>query len=255
MASRYSRIPSATGRVTRRPSNGTVDPGPELRTDKHAPSREDRERATRRATRSPARKSRSVGADVLSFPAGRISGYNVRLNNRAYGRGTTAHRLQDQRSEEGIPVRAAVYTQDAGIRERVRIARRWSTGLRLGMWHVVLIAILIVLIAIVTIVGPLRDYYVAWREAGVLEVEYEAVSAVNEELTGEVKSLNSLGGIEEEARRRGYVYPNEEALVVEGLDEETSSEQEQVQKALDEYESGLPWYVHFLDGVLGYKAK
>ena len=251
LASKYRRIPSATGAVTRRASTGNVDP------DAHydATSRnvqEERARTARRAARSPQRKARSVGADVLSFPAGRIGGYNVRLSNRPYGRGTTARRVQDQRGEEGIPVRAAVYTQDAGLRERVRIARRWGTGMPLGMWQVILVGALVAVLAVVAIMGPLRDYYAAWRDSGLLQAEYEALVAINEDLTGDVERLNSLAGVEDEARRRGYVYPDEESLIVEGLEEATESEQAEVQKAVEAYESTLPWYVPFLDGLLGY---
>lgn len=189
---------------------------------------------------------------MLSFPAGQAQGLNLRIN-RPYGRGTTAQRVQEQRGEAGIPVRAAVYTQEkVGLRDRVRIARRWGTGLHLNLWYVVLAVLLAIVISLIAIMGPLRSYYAAWREAGELEVEYEVVSSINESLTDDVERLNTLEGIEDEARKRGYVYPDEEAVVVEGIEEERITEEEQVEAALDEYEQGLPWYVHTLDGMLGY---
>lgn len=209
-------------------------------------------RASRRAARSTRGRSRSVGADVLSFPAGQAQGLNLRIN-RPYGRGTTAQRVQEQRGDAGIPVRAAVYTQEkVGLRDRVRIARRWGTGLHLNLWYVVLAVVLTIAISLIAIMGPLRSYYAAWREAGELEVEYEVVSEINQSLTDDVERLNTLEGIEDEARKRGYVYPDEEAVVVEGIEEERVTEEEQVEAALDEYEQQLPWYVHMLDGILGY---
>ena len=231
---------------------GTVS---SVRDERPTQETEDRERVARRAARAPQRKQRSVGADVLTFPLSRVSGSEPRFKGRAHGRGTTVRRVQDQREQQGIPVRAAVYTQDAGLRERVRIARRWGTGTGLSMWHVALVGILLAVLMVVAMVGPLRSYYVAWRDAGVLQVEYETLSTINEGLSSDVERLNTVEGIEDEARRRGYVYPGEESLVVDGLEEESLTEQAEVQEALDEYNKGLPWYVHTLDGIFGYKHK
>ena len=210
-------------------------------------------RSTRRANRAPRKRTRSVGADVLSFPASRANGLNLRIN-RPYGRGSTAQLVQDQRDQTGVSSRPAVYTKEnVGLRDRVRIARRWGTGLHLNMWYVVLATVVAIALVAAAIMGPLRDYYTAWREAGRLDVEYEVVSGINETLADDVERLNTLEGIEDEARRRGYVYPDEEAVVVEGLDDEEPAEEEEVKVALDEYERGLPWYVHVLDGLLGYR--
>ena len=218
-------------------------------------ARAERERSARRATRSTRKKRRSVGADVLSFPLS-VGNINAKRNLTPHGRGTTVRRVQEQRTEEGIPIRPAVYTQKkVGIRDRVHIARRWGTGLGIDVWKIVIVALLILAVAAVAIFGPLRDYYVAWRDAGVLQVEYEVLSTINEDLTSDVERLNTLEGIEDEARRRGYVYPDEEALVVEGIEEKDPVEQEELKRALDEYDQSLPWYIHTLDGVLGYSPK
>ena len=156
----------------------------------------------------------------------------------------------------GASVRPAVYTQEkVGLRDRVRIARRWGTGLHLNVWYVAIAVLLFAVLTVAAVMGPIRDYYTAWREAGVLEVEYGVVSQINEGLTEDVERLNTLEGIEDEARRRGYVYPDEEAIVVEGLEEEQVSEEEAVKAALAEYEQNLPWYVHVLDDLFDYKHK
>ena len=164
--------------------------------------------------------------------------------------------MEQQRGEAGIPVRAAVYTQEkVSPFDRVKIARRWGTGLRVGTWQLVLAALVALAITVAAITGPLRNYYAAWRESGELEVEYEVVQEINEGLTKDVERLNTLEGIEDEARRRGYVYPDEEAVVVEGLEEDQVTESEAVKAALEEYERNLPWYVRVLDGLLGYSGR
>ena len=196
-----------------------------------------------------------MGADQLTLSAGQARGLNLRIN-RSYGRGTTAQRVQDQRAEMGASIRPAVYTQEkVGLRDRVRIARRWGTGLHLNVWYVAIAVFLFAVLTVAAVMGPIRDYYTAWREAGMLEVEYEVVSQINEGLTKDVERLNTLEGIEDEARRRGYVYPDEEAIVVEGLEEEQVSEEDAVKAALAEYEQNLPWYVHVLDDLFDYKHK
>lgn len=234
----------------------TIDHSARRREDWDAetsPATEERGRIARRANRAPRKRTRSVGADVLSFPASQANGLNLRIN-RPYGRGSTAQLVQDQRGQTGVS-RPAVYTQEkVGLRDRVRIARRWGTGLHLNVWYVALAALLAIALAAAAIMGPLRDYYIAWRDAGRLDVEYAVVSEINETLADDVERLNTLEGIEDEARRRGYVYPDEEAVVVEGLEDvEPPAEEEEVKAALDEYEQGLPWYVHALDGLLGYR--
>ena len=192
----------------------------------------------------------------MSYPLSIGSLDGQRRKKRAYGRGTTARRVQTQREEGGIPIRPAIYTQDkVGIRDRVHIARRWGLAPSIAVWKIVLAAFVVLLLAAVAIAGPLRDYYHAWRDEGVLKVEYEVLSTINEGLSTDVERLNTLEGIEDEARRRGYVYPDEEALVVEGLDETTPTEQEQIDRAVAEYEEGLPWYVPLLDDLLGYSRR
>lgn len=220
-----------------------------------ADSRAERERSVRRATRSTRKPRRSVGADVLSFPLS-VGSIDSKRNLSPHGRGMTVRLVQEQRTEEGIPIRPAVYTQrKVGLRGRLHIARRWGTGLGVDVWKIVLVGLLILALALVAVFGPLKDYYNAWRNAGVLQVEHTVLTTINEGLTSDVERLNTLEGIEDEARRRGYVYPGEEAVVVEGLDEKSLSEQEALDQALEEYEQSLPWYVHTLDNILGYSRE
>lgn len=213
------------------------------------------EREARKAARSKRTSKRSVGADVLSLPASRALGLE-NSSRRPYGRGTTARRVaslhnqeQWQDSAEQVEARPAVYTGEA----RDRSSRK-AKGFEISRAGAVIITIVaIIAIALVAIAGPARTYYHAWRDSGVLQVEYEVLQKQNAELDHELNRLQTLEGIEDEARSRGYVYPNEEALVVEGIEEEQIADPAEVQQAIDAYEEGLPWYVHWLDTVFGYE--
>lgn len=164
---------------------------------------------------------------------------------RAYGRGETARRIEEDQQAEDVVARPAVYTEER--KERARLS--------LSMPHVsVRLVVVLVALAImgVTVFGAARKYYSAWRDAGILEVRYQVVSEQNASLTDELESLQTLEGIEDEARRRGYVYPDEQAVVAEGVEEEQVADPTLVDKAVEEYEASQPWYVHVLDGLFGY---
>lgn len=206
---------------------------------------------TSQRERSRTRK-RSIGADVLSFPASRALGLGGAAD-RPHGRGETARRVgdygRDEYGQQEVTARPAVYTQESRKR-----------GLDVALPNVVgrlplVLAVLVVIAAIVVGVlwGPARAYYLAWRESGVLKVEYEALAQQNEALDHDLDRLQSLEGIEDEARRRGYVYPGEEALVVDGVEEQRASDPDQVQEAVDAYEASQPWYVGLLDSMFGYQ--
>ena len=116
----------------------------------------------------------------------------------------------------------------------------------------IIITLVAVILAVVMLYAPTRNYYVAWRSSQDLQAYYQAISEQNEALLQDVGRLTSQEGIEDEARRRGYVYPNEEALVADGVEEEKMADPDQVEAAINSYEESLPWYVHVLDSVFGY---
>ncbi|MBR3224655.1 MAG: septum formation initiator family protein [Atopobiaceae bacterium] len=223
---------------------------------------------------------RSVGATTISASGARNIGLTPSNIGRAYGRGTTARRVEerhrsaasdrlrrkgndelDTRGKEGQSVsRPAVYTADApkeGLVSRLGLSR-----LRLPEFHmpslsvtsipIPLVAFLALVIVAVVVFGPARTYYVAWREAGVLDAEYAALASQNEELNHEIERLQTRQGIEDEARNRGYVYPDEEALVVEGMEPKQVADPALVDAAVAEHEKSLPWYIGLLDMLFGY---
>ena len=159
------------------------------------------------------------------------------------GRVGSAGRSARSRAQEDASEPSSV--RDA-LSERV-------SELRVSPLPLLLLGALVVALAVVIVVGPVRMYYAAWRDEGILDAQYEVVAAQYEELSGEVSRLQTTEGIEEAARKRGYVYPDEEALVVTGLDEEQPSEAALMEESVAEHEANLPWYVQLLDALFGYQ--
>lgn len=216
-------------------------------------------RDTRRASRQDRTHARrSIGANVLSFPASRALGLGGSADTHR-GRGETSRRgreygyreygHEDDAWQAEVTARPAVYTQKTKTRTFDFALPSFAGRLPL------VLAILVVLAALVfgVLWGPARAYYLAWRESGVLQVEYEALTEQNADLDHDLDRLQSLEGIEDEARRRGYVYPGEEALVVSGVEEQKVADPSAVQEAIDQYEKSQPWYVGWLDSVFGYQ--
>lgn len=108
--------------------------------------------------------------------------------------------------------------------------------------------LVLVLVALLMLYGPTRDYYVAMRSGQDLQAYYEAISAQNESLRDDLDRLQSQEGIEDEAHRRGYVSEGETGVVVDNL------EKEDVTALLGdvEVEDTRPWYVRLLDVVFRY---
>ena len=230
---------------------------------------------------------RSVGATAISASGARNIGLTPSSMNRAYGRGTTARRVEERnrvisdrlrrtdagsnnsigigdphvREQEKRPVsRPAVYTADApkeGLAGRFDLSRLRLPELHMPSLSVtsipipLVVALALALVAVV-VFGPARTYYVAWRQAGVLNAEYTALASQNEELNHEIERLQTREGIEDEARNRGYVFPNEEALVVEGMEPKQVADPALVDAAVEEHEKSLPWYIGLLDMLFGY---
>lgn len=214
------------------------------------------ERDARRNARARRKPSRSVGADVITVSGARSLGLAHPSSDRPRGRGETARRAEQDRWDgkdedcvSEVNARPAVFT-DSAPRKRFSLKAPSLPAVPIG----VVIAVLIV-VALVIVWGPARMYYAAWRDAGVLQVRYEVAATQNAELTHELDRLQSLDGIEDEARRRGYAYPDEEAIVMDGAEELRVADPNVMNDRLAEYEAGLPWYIHALDVILGYTSE
>ena len=241
------------------------------------PSRRDSERSAqqrhvRRAARSQRQPKRSVGASSLAAPAAHAIGlagsrslHTDKLPQSARPQPTSkrtapkhaAPRPNEARDatrsanpEADFEARPAVYTREEpklSLRDRVSQIDLSAPWIPIALFVTVALAMCVTMLY-----GPVCTYYAAWRDAGRLEIAYDVVKDQNGELNHEIDRLQSLEGIEDEARRRGFVYPNEEALVTDMPPAEDSTDPELVNQKLAAYEEQQPWYIHTLDSMLGY---
>lgn len=114
------------------------------------------------------------------------------------------------------------------------------------------IAVAVIAILLLFLYGPVRDYYVSWRTGQIYAAELAEINADNGELKSEVNRLQSREGIEDEARKRGYVSEGETAVTVEGLDESDASDDEGASTSDTSAEAGNPWYITVLDALFGF---
>ena len=95
--------------------------------------------------------------------------------------------------------------------------------------------------------GPVATYYRAWRAGLDLQAQYDALAQSNDQIQQQNDALLTREGIEEEARRRGYVGAGETGVVVEGLPDDSASSPD----VTPEY----PWYVGVGDVIFGYEGQ
>lgn len=109
------------------------------------------------------------------------------------------------------------------------------------------IAVGVLVIAALLLYGPAATYYRAWRAGLDLQAQYDALAQSNDQIQQQNDALLTREGIEEEARRRGYVGAGETGVVVEGLPDDSASSSD----ATPEY----PWYVGVGDVIFGYEGR
>lgn len=109
------------------------------------------------------------------------------------------------------------------------------------------IAVGVLVAAALLLYGPAATYYRAWRAGLDLQAQYDALAQSNDQIQQQNDALLTRKGIEEEARRRGYVGAGETGVVVEGLPDDSTSSSD----ATPEY----PWYVGVGDVIFGYERQ
>ena len=114
--------------------------------------------------------------------------------------------------------------------------------------HSVLIAIVLAVAFVAAVLyAPLRQIYVARRANAVLAARLDEATATSSELQAEVDALMTREGVEDQARRLGYVYEGESAVDMAGVSDDESSGDDSQQ------DERLPWYTRALDFVFGYQ--
>lgn len=139
--------------------------------------------------------------------------------------------------------RAASGAQSA--RERATSAREWAVSHR-RLW----IALAVVVAVAAALYGPAQRYYVSVRTTQDLQVKYAALKSQNKDLKSDVDTLMSKEGIEDQARKNGYVYPGEKGVEVKGLKEDGKDP-----SAAITYKDDRAWYTKVLDVLFGYDRK
>lgn len=109
------------------------------------------------------------------------------------------------------------------------------------------IAVGVLVAAALLLYGPAATYYRAWRAGLDLQAQYDELAQSNDQIKQQNDALLTREGIEEEARRRGYVGAGETGVVVEGLPDDSASSSD----ATPEY----PWYVGVGDVIFGYEGQ
>lgn len=100
---------------------------------------------------------------------------------------------------------------------------------------------------------PARAYYVAARNNAMLQAKVEQVNASNDVLQGEVNTLLTREGIEDEARRLGYVSEGDTAVDMSGVDDSggATSDAGVTDATGTDMQTGA-WYTPVLDALFGY---
>ncbi len=116
-------------------------------------------------------------------------------------------------------------------------------------FRVALLIAALVLGVLMAMYGPVQTYYRAWRAGQDLQAQLDELNASNEQYKDDIQALQTREGIEDEARRRGYVTNGETKVVVDGLNDgsddssQSSDGDQQAQKL---------WYIELGDKVFHY---
>lgn len=110
-----------------------------------------------------------------------------------------------------------------------------------------------VVFCVVALYGPLRDYYVARRSNEYLSVQLEALETANSAVEEKLEALQTPEGIEDEARRRGYIERGSNAVNVVGLPEDTDAQNDGEAAFTKAKEVPVYWYTELLDKFFGYE--
>ena len=155
---------------------------------------------------------------------------------------------REERPSAGERVAAAREGAASGAqsaRERATSAREWAVAHR-RLW----IVLAVVLAVAAALYGPAQRYYVSMRTTQDLQVKYAALKSQNKDLQSDVDTLMSKEGIEDQARKNGYVYPGEKGVEVKGLKEDGKDP-----SAAITYKDDRAWYTKVLDVLFGYDRK
>lgn len=171
-------------------------------------------------------KSAATASRAVRRPAGRAS--------QGVGRRPAAKGAKTSK-----PSKTAAGPSRAGsLAERAK-----GVAASLGKARTPLVVAVVALIVLVTLYGPAQGLYAAWREQMLNQATLDGLTASIDEYQHDIDQLQTREGIEDEARKRGYVTEGESGVTAVGLPEEEDDEQP---------EQSLPWYLSLGDFVFQY---
>lgn len=177
----------------------------------------------------------------------------------AAGVGSTSRRASTRRERRAARIRDARVAPDraadgrepeprreAGSQRSIDVAAGLS---RIGDFVIhfrrALLVAAVFVALILTFYGPCKTYYKAWRAGLDLQDQLTDLNSSNDQYKSDIQSLQTREGIEDEARRRGYVSEGETKVVVEGLSDDADDSSSST-------EAELPWYIQLGDKVFHY---
>ena len=170
------------------------------------------------------------------------SGDDATASGRPAAAARTSRRAErPERHNATARVEAAQHAKDAVA------AKAGAVGGFYASHKLLCIAVGVLVAAALLLYGPAATYYRAWRAGLELQAQYDALAQSNDQIQQQNDALLTRKGIEEEARRRGYVGAGETGVVVEGLPDDSTSSSD----ATPEY----PWYVGVGDVIFGYERQ
>ena len=122
----------------------------------------------------------------------------------------------------------------------------------------IVVAAASVLFVLAMLYPPARTYYTALRGRDAVSAQLSTLSSSNDALQGEVGALMTREGIEDEARRRGFVAEGDTAVDMSGVDDTGTSAATDatVLSGSDaSADASQPWYAGVLDFVFQYDSK
>ena len=217
---------------------GTRRPTPTSRLPKPKQQAEEERPAAKRAATRKAAAEKAAAEKAAAEKASKTSGTK-----------STKKDAPTKRAPEKSEVSGHTAARDAAEAKAERgtfISRLFANELRKRL----IIGFALVVVVLAMLYAPARAYYLAWRTQLDLSARYEAIQAENDEINEDLDHLRSREGIEDEARKRGYVNPGETAVVVRGLPDEDIDGGSQA----DEVVAEVPWYLVPLDALFGYEG-
>lgn len=182
-----------------------------------------------------------TGAAAKSLGSVLGRGSRVAAGSRAAAARTSRRAERPERHNATVRVEAAQHAKDAVA------AKAGAVGGFYASHKLLCIAVGVLVVAALLLYGPAATYYRAWRAGLDLQAQYDALAQSNDQIQQQNDALLTRKGIEEEARRRGYVGAGETGVVVEGLPDDSTGSSD----ATPEY----PWYVGVGDVIFGYERQ